>query len=166
MVTVGENGVEGEIVSEVTMIDRSDPKNVVEELIGIVEYVKTIGEYRRTQKKECSVLVRRLKLMLPFFEEIRDLETPIPESAIECLEKLKKTFHSAKKLLTTCHRGSKIYLVIFIASFVILSVFAFLIEKLYENFNCCIFNFFLSVCLGNNLDFGKLISVTYLLYRH
>ena len=85
--------------------------DVVEELIGMIENVKSIGEFRKTQRKECQSLVRRLKLLLPFLEEFRDLDKPIREAALECLNKLKKAFISAKKLLTTCHCGSKIYLV-------------------------------------------------------
>ncbi|KAL2505974.1 U-box domain-containing protein 15 [Abeliophyllum distichum] len=84
--------------------------DLVDEIIEIVESVKDIGEYRRTQRKECNNLVRRLKVFLPLLDEIRDLDFPIPEAGIECLKKLKKAFQSAKKLLNMCHSGSKIYL--------------------------------------------------------
>lgn len=85
--------------------------DLVDEIIEIVESIKDIGEYRRTQRKECNNLVRRLKVFLPLLDEIRNLEFPIPEAGIECLKKLKKAFQSAKKLLNLCHSGSKIYLV-------------------------------------------------------
>ncbi|CAA0834929.1 U-box domain-containing protein 15 [Striga hermonthica] len=85
--------------------------NVAEEIIDIIESVKAIGEYRRTQRKECSILVRRLKLFLPVLEEIRDVDRPIaPESGTVYLKRLKRAFQSAKKLLKLCHGGSKIYL--------------------------------------------------------
>ncbi|GER43933.1 U-box domain-containing protein 15 [Striga asiatica] len=85
--------------------------NVVDEIIDIIESVKAIGEYRRTQRKECSILVRRLKLFLPVLEEIKDVDKPIvPESGTIYLKRLKKAFQSAKKLLKLCHGGSKIYL--------------------------------------------------------
>ncbi|MCD7447903.1 hypothetical protein HAX54_035834 [Datura stramonium] len=67
-------------------------------------------EYRRLQREECHDLFERLQLLLPLFEEIRDLKAT--ESGIEFLMKLKKAFSSAKKLLKTCHCGSKIYLAI------------------------------------------------------
>lgn len=87
-------------------------ENLVEEIIAIIESVKAIGEYRKTQRKECANLVRRLKLFLPLLEEIRDVErTKIPDAGILCLKKLKKAFQCAKKLLKLCHGGSKIYLV-------------------------------------------------------
>lgn len=85
---------------------------VLQDLVGVVELVAQFGDYRRTQKKECYNLVRRLKLLLPLFEELRDLETPMPEKGTACLCNLKKAFLLAKKLLKTCNEGSKIYLVI------------------------------------------------------
>ncbi|PIN05690.1 Ubiquitin--protein ligase [Handroanthus impetiginosus] len=85
--------------------------NVVEEIIDIIESVKAIGEYRKTQRKECLNLVRRMKLFLPLLEEIRDVDrATIPDFAILSLKKLKKAFQPAKKLLKLCHGGSKIYL--------------------------------------------------------
>lgn len=87
-------------------------ESLVEDLIAIVDCVKNIGEFRRTQRKEGTNLVRRLKLFLPLLEEIRDLEyANIPLAAIACLKKLKKAFQSSKKLLRLCHEGCKIYLV-------------------------------------------------------
>lgn len=68
-------------------------------------------EYRKSQREECHILSERLELFLPLLEEIRDSEGQISESGIERLMKLKKAFSSAKKLLKTCHSGSKIYLV-------------------------------------------------------
>nr|GEU45680.1 U-box domain-containing protein 15 [Tanacetum cinerariifolium] len=87
-------------------------RDVAEELIGIIEGVKSMGEIRGTQKKECQNLVRRLRQCLPLMEELRDLDAHIPEVCISCLRKLKKAFILAKKLLKTCHAGSKIYLIL------------------------------------------------------
>ncbi|KAL9144170.1 hypothetical protein ABFS82_14G280200 [Erythranthe guttata] len=88
-----------------------DSYNLVESIVAVIQSVKAIGEYRKTQRKECKNLVRRLKLFLPFLDEIRDVETTsFPNSAVVCLKKLKKAVESAKKLLKLCHRGSKIYL--------------------------------------------------------
>lgn len=88
-----------------------DKREVVRKLIGVIHNVGSYEEYRRSQREECHILSERLKLLLPLFEEIRDFEGQIPESGIECLMRLKKAFSSAKKLLKTCHCGSKIYLV-------------------------------------------------------
>ncbi|KAB1203541.1 U-box domain-containing protein 15 [Morella rubra] len=109
-----EEGREGgENVEEVNLLgalNHPEKLDAVEELVAVVESVAQFGDYRRTQKKECCGIVRRLKLLLPLFEEIRDLEKPIPEAGIVWLSNLKKALVLAKKLLTTCNEGSKIYL--------------------------------------------------------
>lgn len=110
-----EEGREGgENVEEVNLLgalNHPEKLDAVEELVAVVESVAQFGDYRRTQKKECCGIVRRLKLLLPLFEEIRDLEKPIPEAGIVWLSNLKKALVLAKKLLQTCNEGSKIYLV-------------------------------------------------------
>ncbi|KAL1535165.1 U-box domain-containing protein 15-like [Salvia divinorum] len=83
-------------------------ENLLEDSIAIIESVKKIGEFRRTQRKEGTNLVRRLKLFLPFLEEIREVDIPL--AGISCFKKLKQAFRSARKLLRFCHDGSKIYL--------------------------------------------------------
>ncbi|XP_021902543.1 U-box domain-containing protein 15 [Carica papaya] len=84
--------------------------NLVHEMESTIESVAQFGDFRRTQKKECYSLVRRMKLLLPFLEEIRDLDPPISENGITCLCNLKKVLLLAKKLLKTCNEGSKIFL--------------------------------------------------------
>ena len=92
-------------------VDQTPESNVVEELVGVVEMVAQFGDYRSTQRKECYNLVRRMKLLLPLFEELRDLDRPFTEKDIACLCNLKKALVMAKKLLKTCNEGSKLYLV-------------------------------------------------------
>ncbi|KAH0990708.1 hypothetical protein GBA52_002191 [Prunus armeniaca] len=77
---------------------------------GVIELVAQFGDYRMTQRKECYNLVRRMKLLLPLFEETRELGGPIPERGVAWLANLKKVLLMAKKLLKTCNEGSKIYL--------------------------------------------------------
>lgn len=101
--------------------------HLVGEIIGIIESVKTIGEFRKTQRKECLNLVRRLKLFSPVLDGIRDADRTIPNSGIECLRRLHRAFRSALKLLKMCHAGSKIYLVVIAVHFISsLSFFLFL----------------------------------------
>ncbi|KAL8202116.1 hypothetical protein R6Q57_011263 [Mikania cordata] len=87
-------------------------RDLAEELIGIIESAKSIGEFRGTHKKESQTLVRRLRHCLPLLEELRDLDAHIPQICISCLQRLKKSFILAKKLLKTCRAGSKIYLIL------------------------------------------------------
>lgn len=106
----GGGGGGGELVEETP--NQPEQSDVLQDLVGVIELVAQFGDYRRTQKKECYNLVRRLKLLLPLFEELRDLETPMPEKGTASLCSLKKAFILAQKLLKTCNEGSKIYLVI------------------------------------------------------
>ncbi|KAJ7966970.1 RING-type E3 ubiquitin transferase [Quillaja saponaria] len=87
-----------------------DDLDVVQEILAVIESVAQLGDYRRTQRKESYNLVRRMKLLLPLIEEIRDLETPIPEKGLDWLCNLKKALVLVKKLLKLCNEGSKIYL--------------------------------------------------------
>ncbi|KAL4308457.1 hypothetical protein GQ457_01G008650 [Hibiscus cannabinus] len=86
------------------------PADLVNEMVTMIEYVARFGDYRRAQKKECYNLVRRLKIFLPFFDEVRHLGSPISPNAAASLSKLKKAIRLATKLLKTCNEGSKIYL--------------------------------------------------------
>lgn len=89
--------------------DESDGGSV-EELMGVIETVGSYSGFRRAHRKECLSLVRRLKLLLPLLEEIRELEY-YSNQALSSLSNLKKALASAKKLLKNCSCGSKIYLV-------------------------------------------------------
>ncbi|KAL3539144.1 hypothetical protein ACH5RR_002510 [Cinchona calisaya] len=88
--------------------------NVVSELLQVMEKVGSFMNFRRTQRKECLNLVRRLKLLVPFLEEIRELSSSNysddSDKAFNFLLKFKKALLSAKKLLSHCNYGSKIYL--------------------------------------------------------
>lgn len=108
----GEEG--GEAVEEENAPDESvspEEVDVLQEIVAVIESAAQLGDYRRTQRKECYNLVRRLKLLLPLIEEIRDLDDAISETGIESLWNLKKAISLAKRLLKICNEGSKIYLV-------------------------------------------------------
>ncbi|KAJ0024900.1 hypothetical protein Pint_09230 [Pistacia integerrima] len=100
---VEREGEGGDIVEE-------QNHNVIQEILIIIESVARFGDFRKTQRKECYGLVRRLKLLLPLIEEIRDLDAPIGKAGTACLVNVKKALLMAKKLLKMCNEGSKIYL--------------------------------------------------------
>ncbi|XVE56278.1 hypothetical protein DITRI_Ditri03aG0225800 [Diplodiscus trichospermus] len=114
MVMDGERDGDGEEGGgEINMEEESGtntPVDLVDEIVSVIEYVARLGDFRTTQRKECYNLVRRMKILLPFFDEIRYLGSPITENGTACLSKLKKVLRLAKKLLKTCNEGSKIYL--------------------------------------------------------
>ncbi|KAJ6671804.1 U BOX DOMAIN-CONTAINING [Salix viminalis] len=87
--------------------------DVVAEMMGVIEAVGLYVGYRRTQRKECLNLVRRLKLLLPLLEEIKEIgnyKSVSSEALKTCLVNLDKALLGAKKLLKKCSCGSKIYL--------------------------------------------------------
>ncbi|PRQ27347.1 putative aminoacyltransferase, E1 ubiquitin-activating enzyme [Rosa chinensis] len=107
MVMDGEReGCEGEGCGEETA------EGLIQSLESVIQSAARLGEYRRTQRKECYNLLRRMKLLLPLFEEVRELEGPVPESVVVWMVDLKKVLVMAKKLLKFCHEDSKIYLAI------------------------------------------------------
>ncbi|KAG2312004.1 hypothetical protein Bca4012_026529 [Brassica carinata] len=84
---------------------------VGQSLIDVVNEISSVSEYRTTVKKLCSNLARRLKLLVPMFEEIRESNEPINEDMLKTLVSLKEAMSSAKDYLKFCSQGSKIYLV-------------------------------------------------------
>lgn len=84
---------------------------VVKELMQVIDTIGSYGGFRKTQRKECLNMVRRLKLLVPLLEEIRELDGQVSSEALNCLANLKKPLLAAKKLLKDCNYGSKIYLV-------------------------------------------------------
>lgn len=90
-----------------------DEKGVlVQSLIDTVNEISTISDYRGTVKKQYCNLARRLKLLTPMFEEIKESREVIPEETAKALVSLKDALASAKELLRFGSEGSKIYLVL------------------------------------------------------
>lgn len=84
--------------------------DVVREMVEMIEKVGSYSDFRKTQRKECLNLVRRLKLLTPLLEEIRELHPSISDHAFNHLVGLKKALFASKKLLKTCNSTSKIFL--------------------------------------------------------
>lgn len=81
---------------------------------SLVDVVNTIGlkaDYIRSHKKECARLTRRVKLLAPLFEELRESRQRISYKVFSALLDLEKALQSVNKLLQMCHDGSKLYLV-------------------------------------------------------
>ncbi|CAN6481090.1 unnamed protein product [Victoria cruziana] len=88
----------------------AEEKMIIHSLIEIGEAVSAFGDYRRGHRKECFNLVRRIKLLGPLLEEVRENGAPLSEKSVACFGDLKKAFLRANKLLKMCNSGSKIYL--------------------------------------------------------
>lgn len=85
---------------------------LLQSLIDTVNEISTISDYRGTVKKQYCNLARRLKLLTPMFEEIKESKEAIPEETAKALISLKEALASAKELLRFGSEGSKIYLVL------------------------------------------------------
>ncbi|KAG9129640.1 hypothetical protein Leryth_014481 [Lithospermum erythrorhizon] len=94
------------------MEESQSQRSLVEKLIESVNSISSISEYRGSVKKLYCNLARRLKLLTPMFEEIRDNKQLIPYDSLEALNLLKIALDSAKELLKFGSDGSKIYLVV------------------------------------------------------
>lgn len=104
--------------------------NLVGEMVKMIETVGSYMGFRRTQRKECLKLVRRLQLLLPLLEEIKEMNQSIPTRAFQSFVNLKKSLLSAKKLLKHCNFGSKIFLAM--ESDAVMSRFHCVYDKLNE----------------------------------
>ncbi|MBA0607697.1 hypothetical protein Godav_019964 [Gossypium davidsonii] len=94
------------------VMDSSSSSELVREMMEVIETVGSYAGFRVTQRKECLNLVRRLKLLVPLLEEIKELDYSVSGLglALNSLLNLKKALLGAKKLLKNCNYGSKIYL--------------------------------------------------------
>ncbi|KAL6503065.1 U-box domain-containing protein 13 [Orobanche hederae] len=89
-----------------------DKAALTRKLIDIVSEISEISDFRSTVKKQYTNLARRLKLLTPMFEEIRDSKDPLPEDSVQALASYASALESAKELLRFGSEGSKIYLVL------------------------------------------------------
>lgn len=86
---------------------------VVLKLIDMISEISAITDYRYTVRKQFFNLSRRLKLLSPLFEEIRDIKDSISDESYKSLLLLMEDLLSAKELLILGSEASKIYLVHF-----------------------------------------------------
>lgn len=94
-------------------MEDSERELVVNELFEIVREISGFPECKNTSKKLYSNLLRRVKLLSPLFEELKDSEVLIDEDEIRGLGCLKVGLEAAKNLLRSVNEGSKLFQVIF-----------------------------------------------------
>ncbi|PWA49318.1 U-box domain-containing protein 12 [Artemisia annua] len=83
---------------------------VVLKLIDMISEISAITDYRYTVRKQFFNLSRRLKLLSPLFEEIRDIKDSISDESYKSLLLLMEDLLAAKELLVLGSEASKIYL--------------------------------------------------------
>lgn len=88
-----------------------DKVMLAKKLLETVNEISGITEYRSSVKKQYCNLARRLKLLTPLFEEIRDSKEELPQETLKSLAALNYALDLAKELLRFGCDGSKIFLV-------------------------------------------------------
>ncbi|XP_041995012.1 U-box domain-containing protein 13-like [Salvia splendens] len=93
-------------------MEEDDKAALSRKLIDLVGEISAFSDYRASVKRQYTNLARRLKLLTPMFEEIRDCKEALSEDSIRALAELAGALESAKELLRFGSEGSKIYLVL------------------------------------------------------
>lgn len=78
----------------------------------LVEFIKEISGLPECQnfcKRVYGNLVRRVKLLSPLFEELKDSDESLSDELLESFESLLVALDSAKTLLKSVNQGSKLY---------------------------------------------------------
>ena len=94
-------------------------------VIELVNEIASISEYRPPVKKQYCNLARRLKLLIPMFEEIRDMnKDALAKDTSNAVLAFKEALQSARKLLRFGSEGCKFYMVCFSYSLLLLLLFS------------------------------------------
>lgn len=84
-------------------------EEVVHRLLETVREISGYPECQNTSKKSYNNLLRRVKLLSPLFEELKDSEEAVGEEQVRALLLLNDALLSAKLLLQSVNQGSKLY---------------------------------------------------------
>ncbi|KAH9627519.1 hypothetical protein KSS87_016233 [Heliosperma pusillum] len=83
---------------------------VLKEIISKINEISLVTVYRPTVKKEYCNLARRLKLLIPMFEEIKESDHPLSNDVVSSLVNFSRFVSAAVDLLRFGSHGSKIFL--------------------------------------------------------
>ncbi|CAL1374222.1 unnamed protein product [Linum trigynum] len=86
-----------------------DNLGLVSQLLELVKTISGLPECRNVCKKMHGNLVRRIKLLSPMFEELKDGSEELVEEAAIGFDLLRTSLDSALKHLRTVNEGSKVY---------------------------------------------------------
>ncbi|XP_068331030.1 U-box domain-containing protein 14-like [Pyrus communis] len=84
-------------------------RSVVSQLTESVKAISELPECRNAFRKMYGNFVRRVKLLSPLFEELRDGYKQLGEEEVVALESLGEALNSAKQLIKSVNQGSKLY---------------------------------------------------------
>ncbi|KAJ7297499.1 hypothetical protein O6H91_19G024100 [Diphasiastrum complanatum] len=84
----------------------------IQSIIMVLNDIACNVEYKRFNMKDSANLIRRLKLITPLFEEMREIKCPLTKGALASLQEFSKALQSAERILRQCQSGSKLFLVL------------------------------------------------------
>ncbi|XP_058182047.1 U-box domain-containing protein 14 [Rhododendron vialii] len=82
---------------------------LVSQLSMAIRDISGYPECRNASKKMYNNLVRRVKLLSPLFEELKDSEEELDDEEVRGFESLKIALDSARELLRSINEGSKLF---------------------------------------------------------
>lgn len=92
---------------------------LVKPLSELVKQISELPECRNVFKKIHGNLIRRIKLLSPLFEELRDGDEELDQEDVQGFELLRIALNSAMELLQSENAGSKLHQVLNSASFLV-----------------------------------------------
>lgn len=92
---------------------------LVNQLSMAIRDISGYPECRNASKKMYNNLVRRVKLLSPLFEELKDSEEELDDEEVRGFESLKIALDSARELLRSINEGSKLFQVLYFVLFLI-----------------------------------------------
>ncbi|XP_073296941.1 U-box domain-containing protein 1-like [Primulina huaijiensis] len=79
---------------------------LLESLILVSNEVTLMETIPLLQMKNVTTMVRRIRLLSSLFEEIQEIDKPLPPSSILCLAELNSVIQRVQVLMETCREGS------------------------------------------------------------
>ncbi|XWS74786.1 hypothetical protein CRYUN_Cryun01aG0027200 [Craigia yunnanensis] len=83
--------------------------SLLESLIHVSNEVASMERLPFIQVRNISTMIRRIKLLSSLFEEIQEINTPLPLSSVLCLTELFSVIRRVKVLIQGCKDGSSLW---------------------------------------------------------
>uniref|UniRef100_A0A6N2NEC5 RING-type E3 ubiquitin transferase n=1 Tax=Salix viminalis TaxID=40686 RepID=A0A6N2NEC5_SALVM len=83
--------------------------SLVESLTHLSNEVASVEKLPFVQFRNISTMIRRIKLLSSLFEDIREINSPLPPSSILCLTELFSVIQRVKLLIQGCKDGSSLW---------------------------------------------------------
>ncbi|XWS07613.1 hypothetical protein CRYUN_Cryun41cG0004100 [Craigia yunnanensis] len=83
--------------------------SLLESLIHVSNEVVSMEKLPFIQVRNISTMIRRIKLLSSLFEEIQEINTPLPPSSVLCLTEIFSVIRRVKVLIDGCKDGSSLW---------------------------------------------------------